>query len=112
MMVFPQGDQYHVVPQFFLPADGLQEKSRSERIPYDVWAKQGFLTTIPGPVIIPEVIARAVAEASERYDLQMLAYDRWRISDFQRGAGRPGRTRPDETIWPGVQRHGPGARPG
>ena len=87
VLVFPQGDQYHVVPQFFLPADGLSEKSRSERIPYDVWAKQGFLTTIPGPVIIPEVIARAVAEASERYDLQMLAYDRWRISDFQRELG-------------------------
>ena len=26
----------------------------------------------------------AVAEANARYDLRMLAYDRWRINDFQR----------------------------
>ena len=84
VMAFPKGDSYHIEAQFFLPADGLREKSRAERVPYDIWADQGYLTTIPGPVIVPAVIARAVAEASERYDLQMLAYDRWRINDFQR----------------------------
>lgn len=84
VLVFPRGDTYHVVPHFFLPADGLREKSRAERVPYDVWADQGYLTTIPGPVIVPAVIAQAVAEAAERYDLRMLAYDRWRINDFQR----------------------------
>ena len=84
VLVFPKGDHYHVVPQFFLPADGLADKSRMQRIPYDMWASQGFLTTIPGPVIIPAVVAMAVAEANARYDLRMLAYDRWRINDFQR----------------------------
>ena len=84
VLVFPRGDTYHIVPQFFLPADGLREKSRAERVPYDVWADQGYLTTIPGPVIVPAVIAQAVAEAAEQYDLRMLAYDRWRINDFKR----------------------------
>ena len=49
-----------------------------------VWAEQGYLTTISGPVIQPEVIALAVAEVAEEYDLQLLAYDRWRIADFKR----------------------------
>ena len=84
VLAFPKGDTFHIVPQFFLPADGLREKSRAERVPYDIWADQGFLTTIPGPVIVPAVVAQAVAEAAERYDLRMLAYDRWRINDFQR----------------------------
>ena len=38
--------------------------------------QQGSLTMISGPVIIPEVIAWAVVEINEQYDLQLLAYDR------------------------------------
>lgn len=84
VMAFPRGDEYHIVPRFFLPADGIREKSKAEKIPYDLWAKQGVLTLIDGPVIIPAVVARAVAEAAEEYQIEMLAYDRWRINDFQR----------------------------
>ena len=47
-------------------------------------ADQSYLTTISGPVIQPEVIAMAVAEVAEEYDLHLLAYDRWRIADFKR----------------------------
>ena len=84
VMVFPHEAGYHVVPQFFLPADGIREKAKTEKVPYDLWADQGFLTLIDGPVIVPAIVARAVAEAAERYNLQMVAYDRWRIHDFQR----------------------------
>mgnify|MGYP003644442225 FL=1 len=84
ILVFPIDDQFHVVPHFFLPAQGIRERSQSEKYPYDTWAKQGYLTLIDGPVIIPSVIAMAVAEISQDYDLQLLSYDRWRIHDFQR----------------------------
>ena len=84
VMVFPKDGVYHVVPQFFLPADGIREKARTEKVPYDIWADQGFLTLIDGPVIVPAIVARHVAEAHEQYNIQTLAYDRWRINDFQR----------------------------
>ena len=83
VLVFPKGGKYHVVTRFWLPEDGLRDKAHTERIPWDVWAEQGYLTTISGPVIQPEVIAQAVAEVSQEYDLQLLAYDRWRINDIQ-----------------------------
>jgi phage terminase large subunit-like protein len=84
VLVFPIDGVYHVVPQFFLPSDGLRDKAKAEKVPYDVWADKGYLDTIDGPVIVPAIVARAVAEASERYNIKMLAYDRWRIHDFQR----------------------------
>jgi phage terminase large subunit-like protein len=84
VMVFPDGDKYHVVPQFFMPADGIRERAKEDKVPYDVWAKQGFITLIDGPVIVPAVVARHVAEAAENFDLQIMAYDRWRINDFTR----------------------------
>ena len=84
VMTFFDGENWHVVPQFFLPADGIRERARSEKVPYDLWADQGFLTLIDGPVIVPAIVARHVAEAAEQYDIQLMAYDRWRINDFQR----------------------------
>jgi len=84
VMVFPVGDEYHVVPQFFMPADGIRDRAKEDKVPYDVWAKQGHITLIDGPVIVPAVVAQHVAEAAENFDLQLLAYDRWRINDFTR----------------------------
>lgn len=84
VMAFPDGDGWHIVPEFFLPADGIREKAKAEKVPYDLWADQGFITLIDGPVIVPSVVAQHVAEAAERYDIQLMAYDRWRINDFQR----------------------------
>jgi phage terminase large subunit-like protein len=84
VMVFPQDGIYHVVPQFFMPAQGIRERAKEDKVPYDVWAEQGFITLIDGPVIIPAIIAQAVADAADQYDLQLLAYDRWRINDFTR----------------------------
>lgn len=84
VMVFPQDGVYHVVPQFFMPAQGIRERAKEDKVPYDIWADQGFITLIDGPVIIPAVVAQAVAEAADQYDLQLLAYDRWRINDFTR----------------------------
>jgi phage terminase large subunit-like protein len=84
VMVFPQDGIYHVVPQFFMPAQGIRERAKEDKVPYDVWAEQGFITLIDGPVIIPAIVAQAVADAADQYDLQLLAYDRWRINDFTR----------------------------
>ena len=84
VLVFPKGDGFHVVPHFFLPSDGIRDKAKLDKVPYDTWADQGFLTLIDGPVIIPAVVAQAVADAAETYNIQNLAYDRWRINDFKR----------------------------
>ena len=72
-------------------------------MPYDLWADEGYLTTIPGTVINPEVVARTVAEISETYDLKLLAFDRWRINDFTRELDKIGATIP-------MQPHGQGFR--
>ena len=84
VMAFDDGEAWSIVPQFFMPADGLRERAKNDKVPYDIWADQGFLTLIDGPVIVPAVVARHVAEAAERYNIQTLAYDRWRINDFTR----------------------------
>ena len=84
VMVFPVGDEYHVLPQFFMPGDGIRDRAQEDKVPYDLWAKQGFITLNDGPAIVPAVVAQHVAEASSNFDMQLMAYDRWRIHDFTR----------------------------
>jgi Phage terminase-like protein, large subunit len=85
VMVFPRKDgSYDIKAQFFLPAKGIREKSRIDKVPWDQWADQGYLTLIDGPVIVPSVVAQHVAGAHRDYRIESLAYDRWRINDFKR----------------------------
>jgi phage terminase large subunit-like protein len=62
--------------EFWLPAYGLAEKSRKDKVPYDLWAKQSFLNTTPGKSIQYEFIAEWLRGLFDRCDVQALAFDR------------------------------------
>src|SRR5690606_18122762 len=55
--VSPVGGIWHVKPTFWLPGEGLAEKSRNDRVPYDTWHKDGFLRTTPGRTVDYEFVA-------------------------------------------------------
>jgi len=91
VLVFPMDDgTIHVLPRFFLPENGIADKSEADRVPYDVWARQGFIDLIPGSTIDPGFVAEAMAEDAARFDIQAVAYDRWRIEDLRRELDRIG----------------------
>jgi phage terminase large subunit-like protein len=84
VLVFPRPNgEIHVVPYVFLPADGLQEASDRDRVPYNVWRDQGLLTATPGAATDPRWIASRLAQLHARFKIQCLAYDRWRIETFK-----------------------------
>ena len=75
-----------------MPTEGLADRAEQDRAPYDVWAKQGFISPTPGATTDPAHIAEAIAVAASRYDLKALAYDRWRIEDLRRELAETGTT--------------------
>jgi len=89
VLVFPDDEGgYDILARFFLPEKGITEKSDLDRVPYDIWARQGFLTLIPGATVDPSFVAEAMADACAQYDVQRVAYDRWRIEDLRRELAR------------------------
>jgi phage terminase large subunit-like protein len=68
---------WEVKPTFWLPEEGLREKSRSDRVPYDVWAKDGFLNTTPGKAVEYEWVAHQLYEFDRTHNWQKCAFDRW-----------------------------------
>jgi phage terminase large subunit-like protein len=73
VLVTEQGD---VHSEFWLPGEGLAEKSRKDHVPYDLWAKQGFLNTTPGRAIEYEFVAEFLRGLFDRCDVQAIAFDR------------------------------------
>ncbi len=71
------GDAWQVHPRFWLPAEGLVEKSRKDRVPYDTWEKQGHLLTAPGRSVDYQYVATILREVFDEFDVRKIAFDRW-----------------------------------
>ena len=74
----PQGDQkdWRVFWHCWLPSEGLEERVKGDKIPYDVWAKQGYLTLTEGNVIDYTVIEQTVLELAKFHRVIELPCDR------------------------------------
>ena len=74
---------WHVVPHCWIPGKDLRERADQDRVPYDTWARQGFITPI-GESTDPKVIATKIAQINGINHIEALAFDRWRINDLKR----------------------------
>lgn len=70
---------WHVQPHFWTPEQGLADRARRDRAPYDLWHRQGVLRTTPGATVDYEHVAADMLEILADMDVQAIAYDRWRI---------------------------------
>lgn len=81
---------WHVQPHFWTPSQGLEERARRDRAPYDVWVKQGVLRTTPGATVDYEHVAADMLEIFADLEVQAIAYDRWRIDLMRKELDRLG----------------------
>lgn len=70
---------WHVVPHFWTPEQGLADRAKRDRAPYDVWHRQGYLHSTPGATVDYEYVAQDIAAILGELNVQAIAYDRWRI---------------------------------
>lgn len=92
VLVSAAGD---VAPTFWLPSEGLERKSRQDRVPYDVWANTGHLNTTPGRSIEYEFVAQHLREVFDTYIVRGIAFDRWNMRHLTPWLERAGFT-PEE----------------
>lgn len=74
---------WRLLPTFWLPEEGLHEKADKDRVPYLAWRDAGWLETTPGRAINKLHVIHRLTELAAQYDLQSIAYDRWRIEDLK-----------------------------
>lgn len=64
---------------YFTPQEGLEKRAADDRAPYDLWTKAGLITATPGPIVRYDWIAHRLAKIDQYYNVQMVAFDPWRI---------------------------------
>jgi len=70
-----QEDGYIVHPWFFCPKDNLQRRADRDRVPYPLWAEQGFITPTPGNVVDFRVVEDTIRDLCGRFDVREIAFD-------------------------------------
>jgi phage terminase large subunit-like protein len=70
-------EAWETKPQFWLPGEGLAEKSRADRVPYDIWAKDGLIETPPSRSIEYEFVAHWLFNFYQSNNVKKIAFDRW-----------------------------------
>jgi phage terminase large subunit-like protein len=77
--VWEQDERWHVACRFWTPREGLRERAQVDRVPYDVWVRDGHLITTPGRTVDYAVVAADILDWLSDCEIAAIAYDRWRI---------------------------------
>jgi len=76
----------------YTPADTLAERARTDKAPYEVWERDGFLTATPGPKVRYDFVAADLVSDAEIYDCEAVCYDRYLIKYFEEALDETGAT--------------------
>lgn len=79
VLVSPVRGFWSAKPTFWLPADGIEDRARKDRVTYDVWARDGHLHTTPGKSVEYEYVAQHIATLFQRMDVRKVAFDRFNM---------------------------------
>lgn len=80
LLAFPpieDGGPWDIVARFYCPEDGILKRSRVDKVPYDIWARQGFITATPGNVVDYDWIKKDIFQAAKDYNLGEIGFDSW-----------------------------------
>lgn len=65
------------------PGDTLQARELRDKVPYSVWAKHGHIHAPQGESINFRHVTQSLAEYDLRFDVRMVAYDRFAFKRFE-----------------------------
>jgi phage terminase large subunit-like protein len=78
VLYFPRDDGLsEVLPYFWMPGDNIVKRMRRDRVPFTVWAEEGWIDLTEGNIVDYAAIRAKVHELAETYEIAEIAYDRW-----------------------------------
>ncbi len=85
VMVFPprnETEKYILVPHFWLPRETLKLRVRRDRVPYDVWERQGLFHVTEGNVVDYNFVRKTINDLYKDYNIREIGVDRWNASQL------------------------------
>lgn len=80
----PDNDNIYVLQMYWLPEALLEQRTKEDKIPYDIWAEQGLLRTCPGNRVHYRYVREWFEEVQNTYDIYLYkcGYDSWSATYF------------------------------
>ena len=82
-LLFPlDNGEYWVEPHFWVPEENLRQRVARDRVPYDLWQKQGFLHVTNGSVTDYDQVRSDINALAKKYNIRQIAIDRWNATQL------------------------------
>lgn len=77
----PNDDKIYTIQMYWLPEERLNNRTKEDKIPYDLWQKQGILRTCEGNKVNPYDMLEWFVELKEKYNIYIpwIGYDPWHV---------------------------------
>ena len=75
----PEGEDglWYVLSRYFVPEDNLRKRAERDRVPYDLWTRQGFIEATSGNVVDDGAIEQRILADGALFQVKEIAYDPW-----------------------------------
>lgn len=82
--VYIKDDKVCVISHSFIPQETLHKKIKTDRVPYDLWFKQGWLTVTQGAEVDYRYITKWIEnfERTNNVEINEICYDKWNATQF------------------------------
>jgi phage terminase large subunit-like protein len=74
--VFPPEDDglWYLLSRYFVPEENLRKRAERDRVPYDLWAAQGFIEATSGNVVDYGAIEQRILADAALFQIKEIAY--------------------------------------
>lgn len=72
-------EKIYVIGQAFMPADTIEQRSKEDKVPYDIWAQRGLITLCPGAKVDYRMVTDWYVKMRDEYGIIAYwnGYDSW-----------------------------------
>ncbi len=76
--------EYILLSHSFVPEERISERVKTDKVPYDLWVQQGWITATPGDVVDSRFVEKYIKETVEQngWIPLELCYDPWGATQF------------------------------
>jgi phage terminase large subunit-like protein len=82
VLLFPIDGKLYVRPFFWVPQDRIRGRVLRDRVPYDVWVRDGLIEATEGAVVDYEAIRKRINDLATQYRIREIAVDRWNATQL------------------------------
>ena len=85
LLFYPTYEDPHwrLLPYFWIPDHELDKREARDKVPYAAWVKSRDLETTPGRAISKLHVLRRLQTICDFFQVDKIAFDRWRIEDMR-----------------------------